>query len=253
MSRNYDVLRQLEGEGSYANAPSGAAYKPGDLSSLAVASEVAYRHNSDTVKPEITKLVQKTFFHADSDAVRAIVFAPVEQVRKHWLASRVGEVLANQNIGTVCVVDANLQEPSVHEYFGIENGAGLTAALQKDGPVESFARRLSNPSLAVMTAGEHVPNWSSLLASELMVRRMAELCHFFDFVLIEGPPLKDFGVSLVLAHLVDGIILMVEANSTKRELAQQVRTELENSNVRILGAVLNNRTFPIPEAVYSRL
>ena len=85
------------------------------------------------------------------------------------------------------------------------------------------------------------------------MRRMAELCHFFDFVLIEGPPLKDFGVSLVLAHLVDGIILMVEANSTKRELAQQVRTELENSNVRILGAVLNNRTFPIPEAVYSRL
>ena len=124
MSRNYDVLRQLEGEGSYANTASGAADKRGDLSALAVATEVAYRHNSDTLKPEITKLVQKTFFHADSDAIRAIVFAPVEQVRKHWLASRVGEVLANQNIGTVCVVDANLQEPSAHEYFGIETDPG---------------------------------------------------------------------------------------------------------------------------------
>ena len=165
MSRNYDVLRQLEGEGSYANAPSGAAYKPGDLSSLAVASEVAYRHNSDTVEsPRSLNSCRKRSSTPTRMRSGQSVFAPVEQVRKHWLASRVGEVLANQNIGTVCVVDANLQEPSVHEYFGIENGAGLTAALQKDGPVESFARRLSNPSLAVMTAGEHVPNWSSLLA-----------------------------------------------------------------------------------------
>ena len=253
MSRNYNVLRQLEGEGNYTDAAGAPSYKSGDLSSLAVANEAAYRLNSDALKPEISKLVQKTFLHAESDAVRTIVFAPVEHVRNHWLASRVGEVLANQHMGTVCVVDANLHEPSVHEYFGIENGSGLTTALQKDGPVESFARRLPNCNLAVITAGECVPNWSNLLASELMVRRMHDLRHFFDFVLIEGPPLKDFGSSLVLAHLADGIILMVEANSTRRELALRVRTELESSNVQILGAVLNNRKFPIPEALYSRL
>ncbi len=252
MSRNYDVLRQLEGEGNYADAHA-PSYKSGDLSSLAVANEAAYRLNSDALRPEISKLVQKTFLHTESDSVRAIVFAPVEHVRNHWLASRVGEVLASQDIGTVCVLDANLHDPSVHQYFGIENGSGLTTALQNDGPVESFARRLPNCNLAVITAGEYVPNWSSLLASELMLRRIGDLRKFFDFLLIEGPPLKNFGSSLVLAHLVDGMVLMVEANSTKRELVQQVRTELENSNVRILGTVLNNRKFPIPEALYSRL
>jgi capsular exopolysaccharide synthesis family protein len=253
MSRNYDVLRQLEGNGNYTDAATAPSCNPGDLSSLAVASEVTYKINSDALKPEISKLVQKTFLHAESEAVRAIVFAPVEHVRSHWLTSRVGEVLANQDMGTVCVVDANLHEPSVHQYFGIENGAGLTTALQNDSSVESFARRLPHCNLAVVTAGEYVPNWSSLLASEMMVSRVGELRRFFDFVLIEGPPLKNFGSSLLLAHLVDGIILMVEANSTRRELVQQVRTELENSNVRILGAVLNNRKFPIPEALYSRL
>ncbi len=253
MSRNYDVLRQLERAGKYADAPCATSCKSGDLSSLAVANEARYRLNGDALIPEISKLVQKTFLQTEFGTVRTIVFAPVEHVRNHWWASRAGEVLANQHIGTVCVVDANLQEPSVHEYFGIENGFGLTAALQKDDPVESFARRLPNSNLAVITAGEYVPNWSSMLASELMVHRVSDLRHFFDFVLIEGPPLKDFSSSLVLARSIDGIILMVEANSTKRELVQQVRTELDASNVRILGAVLNNRKFPIPEALYSML
>jgi Mrp family chromosome partitioning ATPase len=53
--------------------------------------------------------------------------------------------------------------------------------------------------------------------------------------------------------LTDGFILVVEANATRREAALQVAENLRAANVRILGAVLNQRTFPIPEKLYSKL
>ena len=59
--------------------------------------------------------------------------------------------------------------------------------------------------------------------------------------------------ALAFGQLTDGFILVVEANATRREAALQVAENLRAANVRILGAVLNQRTFPIPEALYHRL
>jgi len=53
--------------------------------------------------------------------------------------------------------------------------------------------------------------------------------------------------------LADGLVVVLEANATRREAAVRITDTLRASNVRVLGAVLNKRTFPIPESVYSLL
>jgi Mrp family chromosome partitioning ATPase len=83
--------------------------------------------------------------------------------------------------------------------------------------------------------------------------RLAELLDEFEFVLINAPSVILDGTATLLGPLVDGVILVVEANSTHREVARKAKERLESANVRLLGAVFNNRTFPIPAAVYSRL
>jgi Mrp family chromosome partitioning ATPase len=47
--------------------------------------------------------------------------------------------------------------------------------------------------------------------------------------------------------------LVIEANSTRRETTRKAKESLEAANVRLLGAVLNKRTFPIPEVFYRKL
>ena len=47
--------------------------------------------------------------------------------------------------------------------------------------------------------------------------------------------------------------LEVSDNSSRRETARKAVRNLENANVRVLGAVLNHRTFPVPEAIYRKL
>jgi Mrp family chromosome partitioning ATPase len=82
---------------------------------------------------------------------------------------------------------------------------------------------------------------------------MMELSKEFDYVLIDAPPVSSYADAVLLGQMADGVILVVEANSTRRGTARMVKETFEGAKVRLLGAILNNRTFPIPEALYRKL
>ena len=83
--------------------------------------------------------------------------------------------------------------------------------------------------------------------------RLNELRNEFDFVLIDIPGILTYGDATLLAHLSDGAVLVVGSNMTRRESARMAKESLEAASVPILGAVLNKRLFPIPEAIYRKL
>ena len=86
-----------------------------------------------------------------------------------------------------------------------------------------------------------------------MRTRMAELSAAFDYLVIDAPPLKDSNDAIVLGALSDGVVLVLKANSSRREVARRALSDLQAANVTSLGAVLNQRQFPIPTAIYNRL
>ena len=65
--------------------------------------------------------------------------------------------------------------------------------------------------------------------------------------------LARYADAIALGQVSDGLILVLEADSTRKKAAQMAAANLRSSNVPILGAVLNKRTFPIPEKIYKRL
>jgi Mrp family chromosome partitioning ATPase len=71
--------------------------------------------------------------------------------------------------------------------------------------------------------------------------------------LIHAPPLSRRREAVLLGQLSDGVLLVLEANTTRRAAAQRAKSVLESSQVRLLGTVLSERTFPIPESLYRRL
>jgi Mrp family chromosome partitioning ATPase len=83
--------------------------------------------------------------------------------------------------------------------------------------------------------------------------RLLELGETFDYVLIDAAALNACNDAVVLGGLSDGVVLTLKANSSRRETARKAVQQLQTANVRTLGAVLNERTFPIPEALYKRL
>jgi len=75
----------------------------------------------------------------------------------------------------------------------------------------------------------------------------------FQFVVLDCPPIRRMFSSLHVFELVDGVILVVEAEKVRREVIEKEVSMLKNAGAKILGVVLNKRRFPIPKFLYRRL
>jgi len=82
---------------------------------------------------------------------------------------------------------------------------------------------------------------------------LLELRTEFEYVVIQGPVAAISSEAALLGQLTDGLILVLGAHSTRRATARKIKEILERSQSRILGTVLSERRFPIPERIYSRL
>jgi protein-tyrosine kinase len=203
---------------------------------------------------EALRLVQRVFLLQTQEPPRAVVFASVEHGNGcSEICVRAAQTLARSVRGSVCLVEGNLRSPALPEMFGTTNHHGLTNALLEEGPIRSFAKPVGGDKLWLLSCGSLAADSPNLLNSERLKTRFAELRKEFDFILIDAPPLTRYADAIALGQLTDGFILVLEANSTRREAAAQVAESLRATNINILGAVLNKRTFPIPETLYKKL
>jgi protein-tyrosine kinase len=203
---------------------------------------------------EITKLVQRVFLLPGNDSPRTVVFSGAESGNGcSWVCARVAEVLAGQVSGSVCLVDANLRTPGLSDQFEVENHHGLSDALREREPIRSYAKALSCPRLWLLTSGSEMEDGQNLLGSDRMKMRMSELRAEFDYVLIDTPAIASANDAIVLGTATDGLVMVLKANSSRRESARTAIHNLREAKVRVLGAVLNQRTFPIPQSIYEKL
>jgi Mrp family chromosome partitioning ATPase len=116
-----------------------------------------------------------------------------------------------------------------------------------------FAKRLQPDNFWLLSSGALASDSPNLLNSDHLRARFAELREEFEYVLIDVPPLNQYADATALGKIADGLVLVLEANSTRRESALKGVETLQAARIRVLGAVLNKRTFPIPNSLYRRL
>lgn len=260
MSRNFELLQRLEVEerahqgqqGARPVAETTAADLPHAQTTSLPPYSTSRVHLDPSTREEVLKLGHRLF--VVGGAPRAVVFAGINQGDgSSWITARTAEALASHVSGLVCVVDGNLRCPVLHEEFGVANHHGLTDALLHAGPIKSFTQPLGGSNLSLLSCGSlSVPD-KRVLNSNALRARLTELRNEFDHILIDAPPLRMYSDGAMLGHLADGIVIVLQAHSTHREAARRAAKDLASANVRVLGAVLNKRTFPIPDFLYSKL
>ena len=253
MSRNFELLQQVGGMVELPVSPDGATepltMPPAETGPSTPALDVAGR-----VRDEIAKLVLNLFLLPGAQGRRQVIFAGAETgAGSSWMCARVGEVLASQVRGSVCVVDCNLRSPGLHQQFAIDNHFGLSDALLRSDPLHQFVRQLSRKNMWLLSSGSTTENWQEKVASGGLRLRLAELRSQFDYVLMDVAATNICNDGVVLGSSSDGIVLVLKANSTRRDIARKALQELKAANIPVLGAVLNQRTFPIPDRIYNRL
>jgi len=150
-------------------------------------------------------------------------------------------------------VDANISHPSVHRIFKANLSPGLVDILangQSDGDtIQSWPGQ----NLHVLSAGTTNGNLSETFNSDGFTKLLTSIKNSYRFVVVDVPALSNASSAARLASLCDGVILVVEAEQLRWEVAQRAKEQLVKSNANILGVVLNKRQFHIPGWLYRTL
>ena len=254
MSKNYELLQQAEfGLGGVTPTFATGERTVGVEKFFPTTSET-FASVAPAVREEALKLVQRLFLAPERPAPNAVLFAAIDgNIGCHRLCAITARLLAQNVAGSVCLVEGNFRSPSFSGIFGVEGDRGLVDSLRQEGSIRDFATQIGPENLWLLSSGAPVQDSMALLNSDSLKDRFNEVRREFDHIVVNAPALNEFADGMVLGRLVDGVVLVLEANATRREAALRVTSNFRTTKIPILGAVLNNRTFPIPAAVYKRL
>jgi Mrp family chromosome partitioning ATPase len=271
MSRNFELLQNIGKEQEYFQpeqtplpemppvypmaGPDGLSLSAAAAAPAPIPASEPMQFSVDSAQlSELAKVVQRLFLLPGGESNRTVVFTSSDSGDGcSWICARVGELLASQVTGSVCLVDANLTSPTLHEQFGVSNHHGLSDALRQGGSMRGYVSQLSRRNLALVSCGSESKDFQSMVTSDRMRMRLNELRSEFDYVLIDCPSMSVSEEAISLGSSADGVVLVLKANSTRKERARGAVNDLQNAKVKVLGAILNQRTFPIPERLYNKL
>lgn len=254
MSKNFELLTHLGERFSLISTPEALPESRPPVDDHVVDLPFAPEKPEATGVGEELELVQQIFLLPGPEAPNTVVFCGIDDDDgASSLCVRVGEMLAAHTSGDVCIIDANLQNPLLHRQYGPANDLDINELVLANDCGRRVARKIGGKSVWLFSAGLRDAKGQSMLMLDRIQTQVSELREKFSHVLISAPPAGISREAILFGRFADGVVLMLKANSTRRATALKVKQTLEAANVRLLGAVLADRVFPIPEALYRKL
>jgi non-specific protein-tyrosine kinase len=138
----------------------------------------------------------------------------------------------------VIAVDADLRRPSLHTHFGVSNEQGLTTAVLNEGAPIPLQDTVV-PGLRILPSGPIPPNPVEVLGSRRLDRLIEQLRQQADYLVFDTPPAAGLSDAAILAARLDGVLLVVSAGRTRRDLARRAKEQLNRVNAHVLGVILS--------------
>lgn len=198
--------------------------------------------------PHLVSLVQSLFLSSSSKTLRHVVVCGVDgNGASGRICVDLGRILSRCSGRTVCVIGANP--------FGSQPEELVRAA----NPIESFdpdqhSGTELEPNLWFATIPP--PESTSRLKLSPYLERtewITALRKRFEYLIVDAPSISTGSEALSLGQIADGLILIIDAACTRKAVAVKAKDALSAVGVRLLGSILTNRTYPIPEYLYRKL
>jgi capsular exopolysaccharide synthesis family protein len=177
---------------------------------------------------------------AAPDGLRTLMIAsPNTGDGKTTLVSNLGIAMAQAG-KKVCIVDADLRKPTMHEIYSIKTTLGLSTLLAGRSTLDGTIQKTNVSGLDVLPCGPVPANPQEVLNSQEFGSTLDELADRYDVVLLDSPPVSAASDARVIAASCDASLLVLTAQKANRRATEQARDALQGVGARIIGLVVND-------------
>lgn len=144
------------------------------------------------------------------------------------------------------VIDADLRRSAINRYFSLPTGPGLTEILIDGYNPKDAVQKTSIDKLDIISSGRYSDSPSEVFDAEAIGCLADEMKFYYDLVLIDCAPLLPVSDPMLLATKVDGVLLVVKAGATQKEVVERAVEIINPEKSNLLGVVLNNMKHTLP-------
>ncbi len=214
-------------------------------------SESSY---AELVPKRISFLKTKLLRGYRADSIKTIMFTGTShKCGTTTTAVSLGTMLAKEAGYKVLLVDANIRNPGLHSVFNTELNGGICELIGGNGDNKYEFKRVGPAELYFVPCGIVSPGSKRHFESPRFESFLKLAREKFDFVILDAAPIGNYPDPQTICSKVDGVVMVITAGKTRRQVAQRVKKEVEDSGGTILGVVINRRKYYIPEWIYKRL
>jgi capsular exopolysaccharide synthesis family protein len=239
MSKTYEALKRAEAlrAGQQAEVAAGAPVPP------------------DTDLPvggadDLYELRRRLIGSAVGDAVRTVlVVSALHGEGASSTACLLARAMADRGRARALLVDLNLRTPSLARMLKAHGKDGITSVVGGTRTIEDVAQATPYEGVRVVTAGNGYAHAIDIIDNARTLETVGDLGRHSDVVFIDAAPVTLYPDARAMAPLVDGVILVVEADVTPVAVANRAVELIRDTGANLLGVVLNKRRDYIPERV----
>lgn len=180
---------------------------------------------------------------------KILITSTIPQEGKSTVAANLACTLARRKQHKTLLLEGDLRRPTVAQKFGLGNVAGLSEWLRGESEAMNIYR-LEALGLWVLPAGSAPENPLELMQSGKLSPLMDQLTSWFDWIVIDSPPVLPLADTSLWARLADGILLVTRKSVTEKQQLLRGLEALERS--KLLGALVNGSTDTAHSDYYQR-
>jgi len=241
MARIYDALKRAERErtGKSRETPAGRPEAVPGAQSLKQKLIAVYKSIESSLPDKSSPII--TFVGAQSGEGTSTL---VREFAK----------LASSDLGRKTVIlDVEQGLGGHYDNFGVSPKDSLDMVVNGSLQLEDVLLPVKDGILFLGCLSTEEDSASTVVANPKFDDIMKRLREKFNLILFDAPPLNDSSDALLLAPKSDGVVIVVEAEKTRWQVAESVREKIVMQGGNILGVILNKRRFHIPQFIYRRL
>jgi capsular exopolysaccharide synthesis family protein len=199
---------------------------------------------------DLYELRRRLIGSAVGDAVRTVlVVSALHGEGASSTACLLARAMADRGRNRALLVDLNLRTPSLSRMLKAYAEDGITSVVAGGKAIEDVAQATSYDGVRVVTAGNGYAHAIDVIDNARTLETIGDLGRHSDVVFVDAAPVTLYPDARAIAPLVDGVILVVEADVTPVAVANRAVELIRDTGANLLGVVLNKRRDYIPDRV----